>query len=105
MKGKPRPVERIRGSDLKVHTIRIQSSQTKNVGDMWLLDTSTLALCSFTEDNVPSYIILSHTWESEEVSFQDIQLLNNPAKILEGKAGYNFPCKPPAEQYSKYNQR
>lgn len=39
---------------------------------MWLLDTSSLALSAFL-DKTPHYVILSHTWGSEEVSFQDIQ--------------------------------
>ena len=39
---------------------------------MWLLDTSSLALSAFF-DKTPHYVILSHTWGSEEVSFQDIQ--------------------------------
>jgi hypothetical protein len=39
---------------------------------MWLLDTSSLALSAFFA-NTAHYVILSHTWGSEEVSFQDIQ--------------------------------
>jgi hypothetical protein len=39
---------------------------------MWLLDTSSLALSAFF-DKIPYYVMLSHTWGSEEVSFQDIQ--------------------------------
>jgi len=40
---------------------------------MWLLDTTSLALSAFFDSNTPHYAILSHTWGSEEVSFQDIQ--------------------------------
>lgn len=37
---------------------------------MWLLNTTTLTLRSFVE-NIPSYVILSHTWGKEEVGFDD----------------------------------
>jgi hypothetical protein len=39
---------------------------------MWLLGTTSLELSAFF-DNTPHYVILSHTWGSEELSFQDIQ--------------------------------
>jgi hypothetical protein len=52
---------------------------------MWLLNTSTLELCSFADGKIPYYIILSHTWGSEEVSFQDIQ---SPDAGIINKAGY-----------------
>ena len=38
---------------------------------MRLLDTSSLQLREFFDDNVPSYAILSHTWGDEEVSLED----------------------------------
>ncbi|PMD18551.1 HET-domain-containing protein [Hyaloscypha hepaticicola] len=53
---------------------------------MWLLDTTTLALSAFFDANTPSYAILSHTWGSEEVSFQDIQ---GPHEQISHRAGYN----------------
>lgn len=40
---------------------------------MWLLEISKFELHWFPNDAVPSYAILSHTWGTEEVSFQDIQ--------------------------------
>ncbi|TLS27234.1 hypothetical protein PpBr36_05504 [Pyricularia pennisetigena] len=41
---------------------------------MWLINTKTLQLEQFDDPNtVPRYAILSHTWENDEVSFQDIQ--------------------------------
>jgi hypothetical protein len=52
---------------------------------MWLLDTTTLKLKNFIEYKIPPYAILSHTWGTEEVSFQDISL---PVSDLEGRAGY-----------------
>lgn len=40
---------------------------------MRLLNTSTLELEEFFGDDVPDYAILSHRWESEEVTFQDVK--------------------------------
>lgn len=40
---------------------------------MRLLDTSTLEVKEFLQPQLPEYAILSHTWELEEVTFQDIQ--------------------------------
>jgi hypothetical protein len=40
---------------------------------MRLLDTSTITLHEFLDANVPDYAILSHRWNLEEVSFQDLQ--------------------------------
>jgi len=38
---------------------------------MWLLDTTTLKLRHFIND-IPNYVILSHTWGDGEVGFEDI---------------------------------
>ena len=38
---------------------------------MWLLNTQTLKLEAFL-GHVPSYAILSHRWEDEELSFGDV---------------------------------
>lgn len=40
---------------------------------MWLLNVTTLKLESYDGDSVPEYAILSHRWESGEVSFKDVQ--------------------------------
>jgi hypothetical protein len=40
---------------------------------MRLLNTSTLELQNFTKD-IPSYAILSHTWEDEEILYDDVRL-------------------------------
>ncbi|KAF5344882.1 hypothetical protein D9758_011566 [Tetrapyrgos nigripes] len=50
---------------------------------MRLLNTETLKLQEFYAD-IPRYTILSHTWEKEEVTFQDIQNLET-ARL---KAGF-----------------
>jgi hypothetical protein len=52
---------------------------------MWLLNTTTLSLSSFPEDSIPIYVILSHTWGSEEISFQEIR---QPDAQVVSKAGY-----------------
>jgi hypothetical protein len=50
---------------------------------MRLLHTTRLELEEFYGSNIPPYAILSHRWENEEVSFQDLQ----QGKAV-GKAGY-----------------
>ncbi|THU90993.1 HET-domain-containing protein [Dendrothele bispora CBS 962.96] len=50
---------------------------------MRLLNTKSFQLEEFHAD-IPPYAILSHTWEKEEVSFQDIQDLN----VAKGKKGW-----------------
>ncbi|TVY93492.1 Vegetative incompatibility protein HET-E-1 [Lachnellula willkommii] len=39
---------------------------------MWLVDVRTYRLEEFSGSEVPKYAILSHTWEEEEVTFQEI---------------------------------
>ncbi|KAI8725361.1 HET domain-containing protein [Fusarium sp. LHS14.1] len=41
---------------------------------MRLLNTQTIVVETFGDDQIPSYAILSHTWEAEEVTFQDMEL-------------------------------
>jgi len=52
---------------------------------MWLLDTTSLALSAFFNDDTRYYAILSHTWGAEEVSFQDIR---GPHEAISNKAGF-----------------
>jgi hypothetical protein len=51
---------------------------------MHLLNAETQELEEFLGSTKPPYAILSHTWGTEEVTFQDMQ--NGKAK---GKKGYN----------------
>ncbi|KAM0329294.1 hypothetical protein ACHAQA_004599 [Verticillium albo-atrum] len=51
---------------------------------MWLLSTTDLTLHCFL-GSVPSYSILSHTWEDEEVTHQEML---NPTDEVRRKAGY-----------------
>lgn len=54
---------------------------------MRLIDCETLKLREFNEIDVPEYVILSHTWGSEEVSFQE---MTSPGKGLHGaKEGFH----------------
>ncbi|KAL8831463.1 MAG: hypothetical protein Q9170_005278 [Blastenia crenularia] len=53
---------------------------------MRLLNTTTITLHEFHGHRTPLYVILSHTWEQDEVSFQDIQALHHGH--LAGLAGY-----------------
>jgi hypothetical protein len=52
---------------------------------MRLLNASTLEFKVFeNEDEIPDYAILSHTWEAEEVSYQDMTLHRNESKTKRG---------------------
>ncbi|KAK3988923.1 heterokaryon incompatibility protein-domain-containing protein [Cladorrhinum sp. PSN332] len=53
---------------------------------MRLLRTDTLELVEF-QGRVPPYVILSHTWGPDEVTFQELSLLSKSA--LKKKAGYD----------------
>lgn len=44
---------------------------------MWLLNTTSLKLRAFVE-HIPDYVILSHTWDQEEVTFDDIHKPHAP---------------------------
>ncbi len=41
---------------------------------MRLIEAQTLKLREFPENTIPTYAVLSHTWGSEEVSFQEMQI-------------------------------
>jgi Heterokaryon incompatibility protein (HET) len=69
---------------------------------MRLLDTRSLNLVELNENEFIAYAILSHTWESEEVTFQDMQL---GAKHAASKAGYAkivAACKQAREEGWQY---
>ncbi|KAK1831436.1 HET-domain-containing protein [Podospora conica] len=53
---------------------------------MRLINTSTLALREFWGDDTPRYAILSHTWEEEEVTFQ--QFMQLPREELTKLKGF-----------------
>ncbi|KAH8904977.1 HET-domain-containing protein [Coniochaeta sp. PMI_546] len=52
---------------------------------MRLINVETMKIEQFFGDDVPSYLILSHTWTAEEISFQDyVWLLNHQEEVAEG---------------------
>jgi hypothetical protein len=51
---------------------------------MWLINTDTLKLEQFYDKNVPPYVILSHTWGQNELTFQDIQDLTPDVREKNG---------------------
>ncbi|KAK4695010.1 hypothetical protein P7C71_g2651, partial [Lecanoromycetidae sp. Uapishka_2] len=62
---------------------------------MHLLDTTTKRLSSFFNERRPPYAILSHTWGSEEVTFQDLEKFHEDssrqhsfASSLSSRAGW-----------------
>lgn len=42
---------------------------------MRLLDVDTLEIKTFSENNLPEYAILSHTWGPDEVTYQELSLI------------------------------
>jgi hypothetical protein len=54
---------------------------------MRLLNTKTRRLEEFIGENIPSYAILSHRWESEEVTFKDLESLQDGGECK--KKGYS----------------
>ncbi|KAK3368020.1 ankyrin repeat-containing domain protein [Podospora didyma] len=58
---------------------------------MRLLDAERFTVVQVRDDAVPEYAILSHTWGDEEVSFQDVQLLDQSlmGRIVSGTSSVN----------------
>lgn len=52
---------------------------------MRLIDTNTLVMSEFYGDNIPPYAILSHRWDTEEVTFQDMTAGMAPEKMGHSK--------------------
>lgn len=62
--------------------------------DMRLINTTTLQLDEFFGNRVPaSYAILSHTWEDEEVTFQEWQDANEATKLKSGYQKIERACQ------------
>ncbi|KAF4636197.1 hypothetical protein G7Y89_g1892 [Cudoniella acicularis] len=51
----------------------IRTSHESGELSMRLINTSNLEIHEFFGDKIPHYAILSHRWETEEVTFQDLQ--------------------------------
>jgi len=60
---------------------------------MHLLNTTTYELKDFPPDMVPLYAILSHTWNEEEISFQDITENLDASRLRKGFAKIEGCCK------------
>ena len=69
---------------------------------MWLLDTHSYRLAYFISDDVaPKYAILSHTWEQDEVTFQDMGDLSQ-ARTKSGFRKIQHACDQAAEDGLSY---
>lgn len=66
---------------------------------MWLIDVHTYTLQEFlgSSSNFPNYAILSHTWEDEEVSFQDLRYSLPYAKQKKGFKKIKYCCEQAAQ--------
>lgn len=67
---------------------------------MRLINTETGQFEEFFGSNVPSYAILSHTWEKEEVSFQDMK--NGAFKKKKGYAKIFRTCQLTSDEGFRY---
>ena len=67
---------------------------------MRLLDTSTLELHEFYGKHIPFYAILSHRWETEEVSFRALQ--DGSGKRLRGWSKIEHCCATARSEGLKY---
>lgn len=52
---------------------------------MYLLNAHTLELKAFYDSEIPQYVILSHTWDAEEMTFEEMMY---PNQNTEKKLGY-----------------
>ncbi|TLD25308.1 hypothetical protein PspLS_05668 [Pyricularia sp. CBS 133598] len=68
---------------------------------MWLINTQTLALEYFISPKKVPYAILSHTWEEEEVTFQEFHKLDM-AKSRKGFAKIDKTCSIAKDQGLRY---
>ncbi len=57
---------------------------------MHLVNTSSLQLEEFEGNDIPPYAILSHTWEAEEVKYEEFVAIttDSHASRSKGKQGY-----------------
>ncbi|KAJ8126621.1 hypothetical protein O1611_g7017 [Lasiodiplodia mahajangana] len=56
---------------------------------MRLLDAYSLEIYEFHGNDIPPYVILSHTWGPDEVTFQDFQDAQNLTDETRGKQGFS----------------
>jgi hypothetical protein len=77
-------------------------SQSKVSGIMRLINTSSLELEEFLDDRAQTYAILSHRWEDDEVSLQDMQKGTENAKKKHGFAKIKRCCELAKESGLRY---
>lgn len=58
---------------------------------MRLINTTTLGIQEFNGDDIPEYAILSHTWEHEECTLQDVR--NSKAQDMLGYQKIMYCCE------------
>ncbi|KAF7533745.1 hypothetical protein G7054_g6811 [Neopestalotiopsis clavispora] len=68
---------------------------------MRLLDTQTFQVSEFLGGKIPKYAILSHTWDDDEVTYQDIQSLQ-VARGMQGFTKVEGACQLAGEEGFKY---
>jgi hypothetical protein len=69
---------------------------------MILLNAKTFRLEEFFGDKVPEYGILSHTWQTEEILFEDIKHLSHEVRTKEGFRKVEGFCKLATEEGLDY---
>jgi hypothetical protein len=67
---------------------------------MRLLHAKTMQLFEFWGKDVPPYAILSHTWEEDEVSYQEIQ--SSKAQSKKGYAKIFLCCNQAIQERIEY---
>jgi hypothetical protein len=67
---------------------------------MRLLNSATVKLQEFPDDRIPKYAILSHRWQDDEVSFQDMQ--SDSATEKAGYAKLKMCCRQAAKDQFNY---
>src|SRR5438034_11394513 len=60
---------------------------------MRLINVETYELHEFFGEKIPKYAILSHTWGDEEVSFRDMQMLNDNTITKQGFQKIDYTCR------------
>lgn len=68
---------------------------------MRLLDVDNYQIYTFYGEDIPPYAILSHTWETEEVTFDHIQNLDE-CKNMIGFKKIQYACKQAASENLRY---
>lgn len=69
---------------------------------MRLINTVTREFEEFIGGNIPRYAILSHTWEEEEVSFDDYVAGRHIERAMKGFGKIDMTCKLAAQDGLQY---